>query len=376
MKPTLICLALLAAPLIAAAQVPPTPPTPPVPPTPPSSEWRDYGDQWKDWAKNYSKAWKDYAKDFDEKYAEAYDQDEQYDKKLEHKYERKYDRDRDSDNERDDQDGETIDTTVAFSGSGGIVDLGIISGTITVRGWSRGEAKIHATSEEGRVEFEHSANRILLDVRQHHDGDSEFDITVPFGTRVLMRSTSGDLHSEGVKGPIEVRTVSGEVRVGDVVGDAVIEGVSGDVGVRNVEGNLRVNCVSGEIELSAVHGDVDASTVSGDISLPNGRSRIVRMESVSGNLTYGGPVAGDGRYDFHSHSGDVTLHVPPDIGASLAMETFSGSIESEFRITITTDTNGHHGSGQHIETTLGHGGAHIQIETFSGDIRLEHLSSQ
>ena len=69
MKPTLICLALLAAPLIAAAQVPPTPPTPPVPPTPPSSsEWRDYGDAWKDWAKNYSKAMKDYAKDFDEKF--------------------------------------------------------------------------------------------------------------------------------------------------------------------------------------------------------------------------------------------------------------------------------------------------------------------
>lgn len=127
MKPTLICLALLAAPLIAAAQVPPTPPTPPVPPTPPSSsEWRDYGDQWKDWAKNYSKAMKDYAKDFDEKFADAYDQDEKYDKKLDQKYERKYDRDRDSDNERDDQDGETIDTTVAFSGSGGIVDLGII----------------------------------------------------------------------------------------------------------------------------------------------------------------------------------------------------------------------------------------------------------
>src|SRR6202000_510582 len=150
-----------------------------------------------------------------------------------------------------------------------IVDLSIMSGTITVRGWSRNEAKIHATNDEGRIEFEHSASRILLDVR-HHSGDSDFDITVPIGTRVLMRSNSGDLHFEGVKGPIEARTVSGEGRVSDVVGDAIIAGVSGDVAARNIDGNLRVSCVSGGIDLSGVHGDVDASGVSGDITPPNG----------------------------------------------------------------------------------------------------------
>jgi DUF4097 and DUF4098 domain-containing protein YvlB len=330
MKPTVLCLALLvAAPMIAAAQEPPTPPTPPAPPS--------------------HKSWK-----YEEK---------------------KYKDDHRDENDEDESNGETIDTTVAFSGSGGIVDLGIISGRITVRGWTRNEAKIHATSEEGRIDFEHSANRILLDVRKRRDGDSEFDIMVPIGTRVLMRSTSGDLSSDGVKGAVEARTVSGEVRVGDIAGEAIVESVSGDVGVRNLEGNLRVNCVSGEIQLSAIHGDVDASSVSGDISLPNGRSRIVRMESVSGNLAYGGPVAADGRYDFHSHSGDVTLHIPADAGASLGLETFSGSIESEFKIMISADTGNRH-SGQHIDTTIGRGGAHITIETFSGDIRLERLSSQ
>ena len=382
MRPTLTCLALLAAPMIAgAAQEPPVPPVPPVPPTPPvyswkqyNDQWKEYGDQWKEYGKETGKAWKDWAKNF-----KNYDQDDQDDEeghvRHEH-YRHQHDVDNDNDDDND-QDGETIDTTVAFSGQGGIVDLGIISGTITVRGWSRGEAKIHATSEEGRIDFDHSPNRIMLDVRQGHNGDSEFDVTVPFGTRVLMRSTSGDLHSEGVKGPIEVRTVSGEVRVGDVVGDAIVEGVSGDIEARNIDGNLRVNCVSGAIQLSSIHGEVEASTVSGDITLPNGKSRIVRMESVSGDLEYGGSVAADGRYDFHSHSGGITLRIPADVGAALSMETFSGSIESEFRIMIAgTDSGGHGASGQHIETTLGHGGAHISIETFSGDIRLQHLSSQ
>ena len=340
------------------------PPTPPTPPAPPVYSWKEYGDSWKqygnswkDWAKDYAKSWKSY---------EEYDQDDEHpDHHMRSRHRHQSD---------EDQDGETIDTTVAFSGSGGVIDLSIMSGTIAVHGWSRGEAKIHATNEEGGIDFEHSSSRILLDVRGHRGGDSEFDVTVPYGTRVLMRSNSGDLHSEGVKGPIEARTVSGEIRIGEIVGDATIEGVSGDIEVRNVEGNLRVNCVSGEIRLSAVHGDVDASGTSGDISLPNGRSHMVRMETVSGNLTYGGPVASDGRYDFHSHSGDVDMRMPEDAGASLSMETFSGSIESEFKIVI--DKTGGHGNGQHIDTTLGRGGAHITIETFSGDIRLERLSSQ
>ena len=329
MKIPLTCLVLLAAlPLVAAAQEPPTPPTPPSTPAPPSSY------MWKDKAKYHYR----------------------------------------HNHGDEDQDSETIDTTVAFSGPGGVVDLSIMSGTIAVHGWSRNEAKIHATNDEGRIEFEHSPSRILLDVR-HHSGDSEFDVTVPYGTRVLMRSNSGDLHTEGVKGPLEARTVSGEVRVSDIVGDAIIDGVSGDVEARNIDGNLRVSCVSGGITLSSVHGDIDASGVSGDISLPNGKSRNVHMESVSGNLTYGGTVSSDGRYDLHSHSGDITLRAPSDVGASLSLETFSGTIESEFRIMLNLGTRGHGNSEQHIDTTLGNGGAHITIETFSGDIHLERLSS-
>lgn len=337
MKPLCLSLTILiAGPLM--AQEPPTPPTPPSPPS--SYEHRHEH------------------------------QAERYARKMEEKYDKDADKDDD-----EDSDGETIDTTVAFNGSGGIVDLGIISGRITVHGWSRNEARIHATSEDGRIDFEHSSNRILLDVHNHHDGDSDFDVTVPAGTRILMRSTSGDLHSEGVKGAMEARTVSGEIHISDVTGEAIVEGVSGDIGVHNVEGNLRINCVSGELQLSGIHGDVDASTVSGDIELTAAQSRIVRMESVSGNLQYGGTIAGDGRYDFHSHSGDVTLRMPADISAALGLETFSGSIESEFRVVITTDSSDRHGSGQHIETTLGHGGAHITIETFSGDIRLQRLTS-
>ncbi len=68
----------------------------------------------------------------------------------------------------DDGDQPAIDTTIPFANSGGVVDLSIVSGEITVTGWSRSEARIHVTSddEEMPVHFEHGPDRILLDARR------------------------------------------------------------------------------------------------------------------------------------------------------------------------------------------------------------------
>jgi len=267
---------------------------------------------------------------------------------------------------------ETIDTTMAFAASGGVVDLGIVSGSITVRGWSRAEARVHATSESPEITFDHTASRITMDVRRRHgDDDAELDLTVPYGTRVLMRSTDGDLHALDVRGAIEARTVSGGVDVSDANGPATIETVSGDVRARHITGPLRVNAISGDVELGTIAGDVDASTVSGDIALPDARSRIVRMESVSGDLTFGGPMDPAGRYDFRSHSGSVTLRMPGDAGAALSLETFSGEIDTDFKLLVGGNGGGARSGGHHIDSTIGGGGAHVTVETFSGDVRLE-----
>jgi len=276
----------------------------------------------------------------------------------------------------DDNDETAIDTTLAFSASGGVVDLGLISGEITVRGWSRAEARVHATSESGPITFDHTQSRISLESHRGGGDDCQFDLTVPYGTRVLMRSNSGDLHYLAVKGEIEARTVSGGVDLSDAKGTTNIETVSGDIRARNIEGNLRVNTISGTIELSTVTGDVDVSTVSGDITLPDAKSRIVRMESVSGTETYGGTIDPAGRYDFRSHSGDITLRMPGTANASLSLQTFSGEIDSDFKLTLNpTIRSSERHESHHIDTTIGTGaGAHVTIETFSGDVRLERRS--
>jgi len=276
----------------------------------------------------------------------------------------------------------TIDTTITFVASGGVVDLRLVSGEITVTGWDRPEVKIHAESEDIPIRFEASANRLSLESREVNRGeyrgeDVSFNLMVPQGTHVLMHSISGDLTARGVKGEVEARTTSGTVQVQDAGGPTVLESVSGDVTARSISGPVRMQSISGTVELTGVTGDVEVSTVSGDISIQDTHSKIVRTESVSGDLSYRGPIDPTGNYNFRSHSGDVTLHIPAATQASVSLETFSGSVQSDFPLNVNAggDDEYHHHAhfGHHIDTKFGAGGggAELRVETFSGDISID-----
>jgi DUF4097 and DUF4098 domain-containing protein YvlB len=294
---------------------------------------------------------------------------------MEHEWRWNKGKHHDDDEDRDADEETSIDTTLAFAATGGVIDLELLSGEITVRGWSRAEARVHATSESGPIDFDHTSARISLDAHRGHGDDCEFDLTVPYGTRVLMRSNSGDLHYLAVKGEVEARSVSGGVDMSETKGSTTIETVSGDIRARDINGSLRINTISGTVELASVTGDIDISSVSGDITLPDARSRVVRMESVSGTETFGGTIDPAGRYDFHSHSGDISLRMPGDVNASLSLQTFSGDIDSDFKLTLNPTGASGRREGHHIDTTIGNGGgAHVTIETFSGDVRLERRS--
>jgi DUF4097 and DUF4098 domain-containing protein YvlB len=293
------------------------------------------------------------------------------------------DRDDDDDDDRGGGQARTsIDTTVALT-KGGVVDLSLISGEIRVVGWSRSEVKVSARSESGRLRFDASPSRVSLDVEQqggrhnHDDMDATYDVSVPTGTRVLMRGVSGDLTARGVKGEIEARTVSGEVEVEDA-GRVTLESVSGDVKASRVNGEARAHSVSGEVSVIDVAGDIDAESVSGDVTLRRAKARTVRVETVSGDVTYDGSVDPAGRYDFNSHSGGLRLILPANTNAALSLETFSGDIDSAFPLTLRPSSSGASGGshqGRRMEFTLGSGGPRITAESFSGEIVIERAGS-
>jgi DUF4097 and DUF4098 domain-containing protein YvlB len=277
----------------------------------------------------------------------------------------------DRNREREFQEAQSrIDTTFAFNRTG-VVDLTQISGDVVVTSWDRAEARVRAYAERGRVRSSLSSSRLSLDIESVRGrvGDSRFEVTVPIGVRVIARSTSGDVSVRGTKGSVEATSTSGDVEVTDAADRIVIESVSGDVRASQLAGQVRSESVSGTIELRDVSGDVRAETTSGDVLLTRVVSRNVVTTTVSGELEYEGTIDASGRYEFHAHSGDIRLEIPETTSAQFTVETFSGSLDTEFALTLQPGQRST-SRPRRFEFTLGTGSARVTAESFSGDIVL------
>ena len=270
--------------------------------------------------------------------------------------------------DRDEDYQSSIDTTFAFD-KRGTVSLSVGSGEIIVRAWNRDQIQVRARSERSVVRMDATPTRLSLDLSRPRGGDTRFELTVPVGVRVSARATNGDITISGTKGGVEAKTQSGDLRVEDV-GDMVDLGsLSGDITARGLSGNIDISGVSGDLTISDVKGDIEATSVSGDIDLSNVVARYVRAKSTSGDITYDGTIDSTGRYELGSHSGSVYLTIPPTTGALFTVSTYTGSIDSDFSITLTP---GEHGIGTSKRFTfqIGKGDARISAESFSGDITI------
>lgn len=273
-----------------------------------------------------------------------------------------------------------IDTTVRIDRQG-TVDLSLISGTIRVMGWDRPDVRISAVATgDARLQFDANSNRITLTIDHesrrgnHNRGNARFDVSVPRGTRLSLEAVSGDLTATGSQGEIDASSVSGDVEVTGGVREVDVKSVSGSVRASQVNGNLRAESVSGSVRAETVSGSVDASTVSGMIRLVGIQSRDVRTETVSGDILYTGSIESGGKYGFESHSGTIRLNIPRSSGAHVSVETFSGDVSTDFTaIRQPGDRGRERGS---FEFTIGDGRARISASSFSGRILINNQTSE
>jgi DUF4097 and DUF4098 domain-containing protein YvlB len=282
-------------------------------------------------------------------------------------------KDKDRDRERDVDYASTVDTLLPLARNGA-VEIQLHAGEIIVTGWSRSEVKVRAESERGQVRVDASPSYIEIGtrgVRSRH-GDTRVEVSVPEGTRLTVAAGSADVSVRGVKGEVDVTTTTGDVVIDDASTRVSFESMSGDVQISRVQGDLRGEAMSGEIGVTDVSGGVEIETVSGDLTLHNVRSRSVRAESVSGSVEFEGRTERGGRYDFASHSGDVRLVLPQTLGALISVETFNGTIDSDFPITLNPGQR----HGREFEFQVGDGGARIGASSFSGGIYIQRGTSR
>lgn len=263
-----------------------------------------------------------------------------------------------------------VDTTFAFNRNG-VVDLTHTSGDVIVTASERGDARVRAYAERGRVRWDFSSSRISVDVEpvRGRVGDSRIEVSVPVGVRIVARSRSGDVSVRGTRGAVDARSHSGDVIVTDATERVVLESVSGDVRASHLAGEVRAESVSGTIEARDVTGNIHAETTSGDVSLIGVTSSSVYVETVAGEIEYEGNIDASGRYEFRAHSGDVRLEIPENSSAQFSVQTYSGALDTAFPLTLLPGQRTT-GRPRRFEFTLGAGGARVTAESFSGDIVL------
>ena len=260
-----------------------------------------------------------------------------------------------------------VDTTFSFDKNGSLT-ISATGGNITVVGWSRDELQVRTSGGSDNVRFDGSANRLTITARR---GEGNIDVSVPIGVRVNASTHSGNVSVRGTRGPVDAHATNGSVDVDDVANRVDLSTFSGELSASNINGDARIETISGGIKLHDARGSVDASTVSGDIDLIGITSKSVRAKTTSGDVTFDGLVDPAGHYDLSTHSGDVRLRVQRDASAQLSVSTWSGSIDSQFPITLKPGEQ-RIGSlnAKRFAFEIGGGSARITADTFSGDITI------
>ncbi len=281
-------------------------------------------------------------------------------------------RDREREQERREREmAGALDTTVTFDARG-TVTVSCPGGDVVVTGTDRNQIVVKARTERGAIRFVSSGSNATLEPAANRGcSDARFEVSVPATVRLVANTWSGSLQVSGVTGDVEAHAQSGDIQVRDAGDNLEVATLSGDIGVRGVRGSANIHTLSGDVTLEGARGDVEIETVSGDIALSDVVSRQIRTHSTSGNLEFGGTIVNAGRYEFTTHSGELRLALPANVGAQLSLSTFSGEIESAFPITLTPGTHGIGASqAKKLNFSLGQGSARIIAETFSGDVTL------
>jgi DUF4097 and DUF4098 domain-containing protein YvlB len=274
------------------------------------------------------------------------------------------------------QSGTRIDTTFAFTADG-TVDLTSFNGDITVTGWARNQARVRASTERGQLRWRFTPGRISVeaDMYRGRTGETEYEVTVPEGVRVILRSMSGSLTVRGVKGAVDLHTNNGDVEVADASDRIEMATLSGDVTGLRLRGEVDATSLNGTVSLTDVQGrSVHAESTSGSLELVNVVSRDIDVSTVSGEVDFTGPLDPQGQYSFQSHSGTVTLTIPPATSARFSIETFNGEVDSDFPYTL--QPNRERRQGQRLEFTVGAGAARVTAESFSGGIIIRRATTQ
>ena len=223
-----------------------------------------------------------------------------------------------------------------------------LSGSIVVGQANGDNVEVTATKHWRRGD----PSEVRIETKKFGPGDESVLICALWGDR-----SSCDEHSYETRSDRRDRDsgrnndVSVEFRV------LVPKGVK--VGVNTINGTLSVEGATSTVEAGTINGDVDVTTTGGPVNATtingNVRARLGRLDS-------------DASMEFTTITGNVAVEFGGDFGADVDLQTLTGSLNTNFEMTITGRLD-----PKHLRTHIGKpGGPRIRLKTINGNVELRH----
>jgi DUF4097 and DUF4098 domain-containing protein YvlB len=265
---------------------------------------------------------------------------------------------------------ERTETLTHRLGSGGLVTIKAVGGTIRARGIEGEEAHVtvvyrirahdqasaERALETGRVQIERGERWLEIETpeRRLSTGlawlfsgarvNADISVELPWGSTVRLETISGGIEAVSLTGDQKYRTISGDVRLWSVGGPVDAGTVSGSFMLdRGLDVWLR------------------ASTVSGSVRARAERFRSTSISSTSGGMTIAGAFDPAGQHKADSISGGMDLM--PSSGLTVELKSVSGSIRGDAQIRV-------EGGRGNSRAVFGDGLANMRVSSTSGSLRL------
>lgn len=214
-------------------------------------------------------------------------------------------------------------------------------------------------SDKVEIDQRHSGSRIsvsthLLPGADAESGRVEYEVLVPANSTVTLRSATGPLHAERLRG------------------DIILEGSTASVDVRDLaDGHVHIKTLNGPVTLTNVSdGHVEITSVGGEVSMTSVNGPFVHVNSNTGRIIYDGDFGDAGEYSLMTHTGDIEATAPAYASMDVLASSSQGQVINDFPLQP-VHTSFAVRAGSAFAGTMGKAASSVKLLSFSGKIHLK-----
>lgn len=245
-------------------------------------------------------------------------------------------------------------------------------GSVVVHGWNKDTVLVRGTLGPGDKFFGgggYTGAKMFVESENDRDPKpARLEVWVPARVRLWIKTATADIDVNGVTGGLDLYVVSGTITVNGNPHELNAEAIDGDIHVAGSPSWLRAKTATGAITFQGASSDVGLSTVSGPIKVDGGIFERVKLETVTGSISFGGKLDRSGAFDFDTHSGSVDIAIPDRSSVSVSVLTIAGAITNN--LSSKAPSPGRFGRGAELTMELSGGGANVSVRTFKGPVTL------